>query len=105
MDEKLLIEIRQYLLLKTKINYFKDIRRTADNLLVTCPFHKGGQERKPSAGIRITETPSTPVGMFHCFTCGETMTLDSVLKQLLGPLYNEDEVEARFRFENIIYTK
>ena len=94
IDEKLLIDIRNYLKMKTGIYYFKDIRKTPDNLQVTCPYHKGGQERKPSATIRITPSNRTTIGMFHCFTCDESKPLDIVIKDLLGPLYDEDEVES-----------
>lgn len=33
------------------------------NVLTKCPFHKGGQEFKPSFSINLTQ------GIFHCFTC------------------------------------
>lgn len=96
LDEELLKNIRLYIQAKTGIHYFKNIRKTSDNLLVTCPFHKGGQENKPSAGIRLTEGDTISIGTFHCFTCGETMGLSEVIQRLLGNLYNEDEVESRF---------
>lgn len=102
IDEKLLIDIRNYLKMKTGIYYFKDIRKTPDNLQVTCPYHKGGQERKPSATIRITPSNRTTIGMFHCFTCDESKPLDIVIKDLLGPLYDEDEVESLFNLKTLI---
>ena len=40
---KLIEDIRLYILSKTGILYFKTIKRTADDLMVTCPFHKKGQ--------------------------------------------------------------
>ena len=100
MDEKTLIDLRQYLKMKTGKYYFKDIRVTENNLIVTCPFHKGGQENKPSANIRTTEAQRADIGMFHCFTCGEKMMITDVIKKLLGDLYNEDEIEARFGFKS-----
>lgn len=93
---KLIEEIRNYLKLKTGKLYFRQIRQTGNNLIVTCPFHKGGQESKPSASIRITNSDRASIGLFSCFTCHENMMLSNVLKQILGPLYDEDEVEARF---------
>lgn len=33
------------------------------NMLTRCPFHKGGEERKPSFSINLEK------GLFHCFTC------------------------------------
>ena len=42
---------------------------SGDDIMVQCPYHKGGQERRPSAGIRKSD------GMFHCLACGETHSL------------------------------
>ena len=96
INTALIEDIRDYLKLKTGKLYFKHIRAMPDNIQVTCPFHKGGQENKPSAGIRLTEGDTISIGTFHCFTCGETMGLSEVIQRLLGNLYNEDEVESRF---------
>lgn len=57
---------------------FDKIRDLPDNLLVSCPFHKGGQERKASCGIRKSD------GFLHCFTCGETATLEQLISRCFG---------------------
>lgn len=64
------------------INLLQKIIDTPDNVMVCCPYHKGGQERKPSAGIRKTD------GTFHCFTCGEVHTLQEVISYCFG-YYND----------------
>ena len=46
---------------------------SGDDVMVQCPYHKGGQERRPSAGIRKSD------GMFHCLACGETHALPEVI--------------------------
>lgn len=51
---------------------------TPDNIMVSCPYHKDGQERKPSAGVRKSD------GTFHCFTCGEIHTLQEVISHCFG---------------------
>lgn len=51
---------------------------TPDNIMVSCPYHKDGQERKPSAGVRKSD------GTFHCFTCGEVHTLQEVISHCFG---------------------
>lgn len=66
------------------INLLQKIIDTPDNVMVSCPYHKDGQERKPSAGIRKTD------GTFHCFTCGEVHTLQEVISHCFG--YYEDLV-------------
>jgi len=73
----ILYELRNQLV-ANKVNLLKDIKDTPDNIMVTCPYHKNGQERRPSAGIQ-KET-----GMFHCFTCGEVHTLQEVISHCLG---------------------
>lgn len=63
---------------KNGIELLKDLKETPDNIMVTCPYHKNGQERKPSAGIKKTD------GIFHCFTCGETHSLQEVISHCFG---------------------
>lgn len=76
LDVKLMQQLREYIRRKTGKLYFKSIKDQTDNIQITCPFHKDGQESKPSASIRKTydEGKSTP-GTFHCFTCGQTMNI------------------------------
>ena len=49
------------------------------NVLTKCPFHKGGNERKPSFSVNLEE------GLFHCFTCHEAGNLQTLLKKLSVP--------------------
>ena len=46
----ILIELRKQLDLKG-IKLFSKIIVSGDNIQTNCPFHNGGQERKPSFGI------------------------------------------------------
>lgn len=61
-----------------KIDLLRDIKDTPDNIQVTCPYHKGGQERKPSMGIKKTD------GTCHCFTCGQVATLQQMISHCFG---------------------
>ena len=63
------------------------IRDTPDNVMVSCPYHKGGQERRPSAGIH------KDTGTFHCFACGETHSLPEVISFCFG---KEDDIVGAF---------
>lgn len=61
-----LIDIIQELKEQLAINgiyLFNNIKELPEDLMVSCPFHKEGQERKPSCGIRKED------GWLHCFTC------------------------------------
>ena len=54
------------------------VRDTPDNIMVACPYHKDGQERRPSAGIKKSD------GVFHCFSCGETHSLQEMISHCFG---------------------
>ena len=60
------------------LEYFHKIRDTGKDIQVCCPYHKNGQERKPSAGMRKED------GLFHCFTCGEVHSLHEVVSHCFG---------------------
>lgn len=60
------------------IDLLQDIKPGFENYMVTCPYHKNGQERKPSAGI------DTHTGTFHCFTCQEVHSLPEVISHCFG---------------------
>ena len=72
------------------ITLFHSMRDTPDNIQVCCPYHKGGQERRPSAGIKKSD------GIFHCFTCGETHTLQEMISHCFG---RYDDVVGAFGWE------
>lgn len=102
IDVNLIESLRDYLKRKTGKLYFKNIRKLPNNIMITCPFHKDGQENKPSCGIRITEDSLSSIGTVHCFTCGETMNLSQMVQRILGDLYDEDEVEAKFGLKMLV---
>ena len=48
------------------------------DIMTTCPFHKGGQERKPSFGISKVD------GTCHCFSCGWAGSLPEMISAVFG---------------------
>jgi len=60
------------------IQLLQKTRNTPKDIMVQCPYHGGGQERKPSAGI------SKKDGIFHCFACNEAHTLPEVISYCFG---------------------
>ena len=60
------------------IQLLQKIKDGPDNIQVQCPYHKNGQERRPSAGMRKSD------GLFHCMACGETHTLQEVISYCFG---------------------
>lgn len=73
----ILLELQSQLHLNG-IELLSKIKDGPKNIQVTCPYHSGGQERRPSAGIKKDS------GVFHCFSCGETHTLPEVISYCFG---------------------
>ena len=84
------------------LNRFQVFRDGVENIQTNCPFHKNGQERKPSFGINKS------TGSAHCFTCGWSGDLTTLISELFGKMdggtfgknwllkrYNSVEVETR----------
>ena len=65
---------------------------SGDDIMLCCPYHKNGQESRPSAGIRKSD------GLFHCLACGETHGLDEMVANCLG--YNDPIVGYRWIIRN-----
>lgn len=64
------------------IERFKTFRPNGNNIQTNCPFHKHGQERRPSFGINIH------TGEAHCFTCNWNGRLDTMISELFGYIDN-----------------
>lgn len=61
-----------------RINY-----NNQNNIMISCPFHNNGQERKPSCGVRKDENVA------HCFACGWAGNIQDIISQVLD-LSKED---------------
>lgn len=62
-------------------------RIMGDYYSIFCPFHKDGQERKPSCGILMHEQYRNgqhyPAGFCHCFTCGYAKPIEDAVSDML----------------------
>lgn len=54
----------------------RDQNNTGSDVMVTCPFHKGGHERKPSCGVSLKEK-ITPDKTYEATTTAKTYTVKS----------------------------
>lgn len=75
--EDIIIELRKQLSLNG-VNRFAKIIKSGYNLQTNCPFHKDGQERKPSFGINIK------TGECHCFGCGWVGHISEMISNCFG---------------------
>ena len=66
----------------------KDMNSTGSDLMVTCPFHKGGKEHSPSCGVllkeKIVKEKKYEAGTVHCYTCGYTADLPQFVADVMG---------------------
>lgn len=60
--------------------YFSQIKSVNDYIMTNCPFHKDGQERHPSFGIKDDDK----LGYCHCFACGKVSTIVDVVSHCLN---------------------
>lgn len=79
----ILIELRKQLDLKG-IKLFSKIIVSCDNIQTNCPFHNGGQERKPSFGILSKQKGNEEAGTCHCFACGWTGSFAEMVSNIFG---------------------
>ena len=77
--------------LKKKVFFQKGYKDIGDYYMVQCPYHKFGQERKPSAQFRKKD------GLFYCFGCKETHSIMSVIQYCL------DESGRKWLLDNFEY--
>lgn len=68
-----------------KIQLLQVITDTPDNVMVACPYHKGGQEKRPSMGIKKSD------GTCHCFACDTVVGLPQMISHCFG---DESEIGA-----------
>lgn len=87
------------------IQLLHSIKPVNDNIMISCPSHKSGQERKPSCGVSLVNSYEngklTPAGTVHCFTCGYTSDLANFISFCFGyqdgGLYGNNWLKSKYR--------
>ena len=72
---------------RENINLLKDLwmpKSPGQDIVFTCPFHKNGNENRPSAGIMTRADRDTGKVYFNCFTCHEKGTLETLVSRCFG---------------------
>lgn len=74
--------------LERGLPYFNSTKEGPTNFQFTCPFHAGGQERKPSCGMSkqrvVRGSKVYEEGTVHCFTCGYSSDLPHFIGDVLS---------------------
>lgn len=85
-------------LAEQNIYRFEKMFDSGDDIMVCCPYHKAGQERRPSSGFRKED------GMFHCFACGETHSFTEVINHCFGQP-TDSYFGRKWLIDNFVITK
>ena len=85
VDEmEILYTIRDQVLQQQGREILHKIKRSGNNIMVCCPVHNDGQERKPSCGISIVKRKDYPPGTWNCFACGEKGSFELFVSKCFG---------------------
>lgn len=89
-----------------KGRYLNTIIDKGDNVFIQCPFHSDGLEKHPSCTVFARDDDkSTDKGITHCFACGISVPLFTLVGHCLG---EDDEYGKEWlvqRFANIFVEK
>lgn len=77
-DTQSVLDMLKFDLAQHGVDRFHQFRRNGDNIQTSCPFHKNGQERKPSFGV------NGEIDKCHCFSCGWVSTIEEMISELYG---------------------
>lgn len=101
-------DILEQLRTETGYRYFRNIRGGDgdDKLMVTCPWHKGGQENHPSCCVTNSgDSERFEKGFFYCFTCNRRAKLPEVVGYCLDDTAEVGEDWLAERFGDIFVKK
>ena len=77
-DTQSVLDMLKFDLAQHGVDRFHQFRRNGDNIQTSCPFHKNGQERKPSFGV------NGEIDKCHCFSCSWSGTIEEMISELYG---------------------
>ena len=77
-DTQSVLDMLKFDLAQHGVDRFHQFRHNGDNIQTSCPFHKNGQERKPSFGV------NGEIDKCHCFSCGWAGTIEEMISELYG---------------------
>ena len=81
-DTQSVLDMLKFDLAQKGMQRFSIVRHNGENLQTNCPFHKNGQERKPSFGV------NGEIDKCHCFSCSWSGTIEEMISELYG--YQDD---------------
>ena len=96
----ILYEIKEQVLHQQGREILRKIKKSGNNIMVCCPNHNDGQERKPSCGISIVDGRESKAGTVHCFACGYVDTFCGFISKCFG--YEGEAFGRQWLLENFV---
>lgn len=96
----ILYKIREQVYQEQGREILAKIKKAGNNIMVCCPCHNEGQERKPSCGISLVERKGHPPGTWNCFACGERGTFELFVSKCFG--YDDPYFGEKWLLENYV---
>ena len=96
----ILYEVREQVLHKQGREILRKIKKSGNNIMVCCPNHNNGQERKPSCGISLVDGKESKAGTVHCFACGYVDTFSGFISKCFG--YEGEDFGRAWLLENFV---
>ena len=78
--------------------YLKNVKIKGNSIQANCPFHKGGNEKKPSFSVELK------TGQYKCFACGEEGNYIKFISQIknIGTKEAAKEIYKELGIDNIV---
>lgn len=71
------------------IDKLRDVTPHGNNLVVTCPVHKGGHESTPACNILLVDKGDVNAGTAYCFACGYRAGIVRFIADCLSVSYRD----------------
>lgn len=81
-----IIDILEQVKKESPYKILKTMKKMGEDIRVTCPFHKDGNEDHPSCNVYCGDKDDIEYGYFKCFTCSE----QGHLYDFVGKCFGED---------------
>lgn len=75
--------------LRNTTGLFREWKESGDDIVAQCPFHGGGNERKPSFGLCVNKA-NPNYGLYNCFACGAHGSIISLINELNNKSYGDN---------------
>lgn len=98
----ILYKLQEECIKRGKQYFYTGFKVKGSEIMLSCPVHKDGQERRASSSITTVDKPRkggglVPAGTFHCFACQTTMNFTELVSYCLGSYDNGSTGEEWIR--------